>query len=95
MSFGIFNSSTTFMCVMNDVSMPFLDDFFIVNLEDILIFSGTWNEHVRHANKVLDTLKREKLYAKLYKCEFDKTTLMYLGHIVGGGQLKLIFPRLM
>jgi hypothetical protein len=77
------------MRVMNDVFMPFLDDFVIVYLDDILVFSGTWDEHVRHVKQVLDTLQRENLYVKLSKCEFGKTTLVYLGHIVGEGQLKI------
>jgi hypothetical protein len=88
MLFGLCNASTTFMCVMNDVFKPFLDDFVIVYLDDILIFSRTWDEHVRHVKQVLDTLQREKLYVKFPKCEFGKTALVYLGHIVGGGQLK-------
>jgi hypothetical protein len=89
MSFGLCNAPTTFMQVMNDVFMPFLDDFVIVYLDEILIFNGTWDEHVRHVKKVLDTLQRENLYVKLSKCEFGKTELVYLGHIVGGGQLKI------
>jgi hypothetical protein len=89
MSFGICNSSATFMRVMNDVFRPFLDEFVIVYLDDILIFSGTWLEHVRHVKKVLDTLRREKLYVKLFKCEFGKTAPVYLDHIVRGGQLKI------
>jgi hypothetical protein len=44
---------------------------------------------VRHVKKVLDTLLRENSYVKLSKCEFGKTALVYLGHIVGGGQLKI------
>ena len=44
---------------------------------------------MRHVKQVLDTLQREKLYVKLSKCEFGKTALVYLGHIVGGGQLKI------
>jgi hypothetical protein len=89
MSFGLCNAPTTFMCVMNDVFRPFIDDFVIVYLDDILVFSGTWDEHVRHVKQVLDTLQREKLYVKLSKCEFGKIALVYLGHIVGGGQLKI------
>jgi hypothetical protein len=42
----------------------------IVYLDDILIFSGTFDEHVRHVKKVLDTLQRENLYVKLSKCAF-------------------------
>jgi hypothetical protein len=88
MPFGICNVLTTFMHVMNDVFQPFVDDFVLVYLDDILFFSITWEEHVRHVKQVLDTLQRKKLYVKLSKCEFGKTYLVYLGHIVGGGQLK-------
>jgi hypothetical protein len=89
MSFGLCNAPTTFMLVMNDVFRPFLDDFVIVYLDDIIIFSRTWDEHVRHVNKVLDTLQRETLYVTLFKSEFVKTALVYLSHIIGGGQLKI------
>jgi hypothetical protein len=88
MPFGICNASTTFMRVMNDVFKTFLYEFVIVYLDDILIFSRTWDEHVRHVKQVLDTLQRKNMYVKLSKCEFGKTTLVYLGHIVGGGQLR-------
>jgi hypothetical protein len=63
----------------------------IVYLDNIILFSETWDEHLRHVKKELDTLKREKLYVKMSKCEFGKTAVVYLGHIVGGGQLK-IYP---
>jgi len=77
MPFGIFNALTTFMRVMNDVFSHFLDDFVIVYLDDILVFSETWDEHVRHVKQVLDTLQREKLYVKMSKCEFGKTAPVY------------------
>jgi hypothetical protein len=89
MPFGLCNAPTTFMCVMNDVFRPFIDDFVIVYLDDILVFSRTWDEHVKHVRQVLDTLKKEKLYVKMSKCEFGKTSLVYLGYIVGGGELKI------
>ena len=89
MLFGLCNAPTTFMCVMNDAFKPFLDDFVIVYLNDILVFRRTWDERVRHVKQVLDTLQRENLYVKLSKCEFGKTALVYLGHNVGGGQLKI------
>ena len=57
MSFGICKASTNFMHVMNDVFRPFLDDFVIVYLDNIIVFSGTRDEHVTHVKQVLDTLE--------------------------------------
>ena len=42
-----------------------------------------------HVNKVLDVLKKEKLFLNMSKCEFGKTSLVYLGHIIAGGELKI------
>ena len=42
-----------------------------------------------HVNRVLDVLKKEKLFLKMSKCEFGKNSLVYLGHIVGGGELRI------
>ena len=87
MLFGLCNAPATFMRVMNDVFHSFIDDFVIVYLDDILVFSNTWEEHVVHVKKILDALRKEKLYVKMSKCEFAKTSLVYLGHIIGGGHL--------
>lgn len=42
-----------------------------------------------HVNKVLDVLRKEQLFLKMSKCEFGKTSLVYLEHIVGGDELKI------
>ena len=59
MPLGLTNASVTFMRVINDVLRPFLDEFFIVYLDDILIFKKSREEHVMHVNKVLDVLRKE------------------------------------
>ena len=82
MPFGLCKALATFMRIMNDPFRPFIDDFFLVYLDDIFVFSTTLDEHVFHVKKVFDVLKREELYVKLSKCEFEKTSLVYLGHIV-------------
>jgi len=77
------------MQVMNDVFPQYIDKFVIIYLDDILIFTSSMEEHVRHVKDVFEVLHRENLYLKLSKCEFGKTSLNYLGYIVGGGSLKI------
>jgi len=89
MPFDLSNAPATFMRVMNDVLRPFLYEFFIIYLDDILIFKKYRDEHVMHVNKILDVLRKEQLFLNMSKCEFGKTSLVYLGHIVGGGELKI------
>ena len=57
MPFGLCNASTMFMRVMNDLFRPSIDNFVLVYLDDILVYSRTWDEHVCHVKKVLDVLK--------------------------------------
>jgi len=56
--FGLTNAPTTLMRVMNDVLQPFIDDFVIVYLDDILVFSKKWKEHLKHVKKTLYVLKK-------------------------------------
>jgi len=85
MPFRLCNAPATFMRVMNDIFWPFIDESVLLYLDDILVFSKSWVEHMCHVKKVLDVLKKEKLFVKLSKYEFGKTSLGYLGHIVGHG----------
>jgi hypothetical protein len=89
MHFGLCNPLEMFMRLMNDVLHPFIDSFVIVYLDDILIFSNTWKENFSHVMRVLETLRKNQLIANLQKCEFGKTSLIYLGHMVGGGELRV------
>jgi hypothetical protein len=86
MPIGLCNAPATFMRLMNDVSKPCIYDFFIIYLDDILIFSRRWEYHIKHVNIVFELLKKDKLYIIMSKCEFHKTNLVYLGYIVGNGQ---------
>ena len=89
MPFKLCNAPTTFMWVTNEVFMSFIDDFIMVYLDYILIYKCTWKEYIMHVKKVLDVLQMEKLCVNMSICEFGKTSLVYLGFVVGGGQLKI------
>ena len=67
---------------MNRVFAPYLDQFVMVFIDDILIYSKTKEEHVEHLRIVLQTLRQEKLYAKLSKCFFWLDHVSFLGHII-------------
>jgi hypothetical protein len=55
---------------MNKVFMKFLDNFVVVFINDILVYSKTKEEHAEHLRLVLGTLREHQLYAKFSKCEF-------------------------
>jgi len=82
MPFGLTNASTIFMDLMNRVFPSYLDKFVVVFIEDILIYSSSQMEHAYHLREVLETLKRNKLYAKLSKCDFWLNEVVFLGHVI-------------
>jgi hypothetical protein len=67
-SFGLTNAPAVFMDTMNKVFHDYLDQFTVVFIDDILIYSRMSEEHEEHLRKALERLRREKLYAKLEKC---------------------------
>jgi hypothetical protein len=73
MPFGLTNAPATFMRLMEDILRPFTNSFVVVYLDDILIFSQTWEEHLHHIRQVLQTLRQHKLCANLEKCTFGIT----------------------
>lgn len=82
MPFGLTNAPATFQCIMNSVFAPFLRKFVIVFLDDILVYSASWEEHLHHLKLVLDKLRQAQFFAKMSKCSFGQTSIQYLGHII-------------
>ena len=70
MPFGLTNAPTAFMDLMHRVFQPYLDQFAVVFVDDILIYSQSEWEHEYHLRIVLPLLGDHQLYAKFSKCEF-------------------------
>ena len=70
MPFGLTNAPTAFMDLMNRVFQPYVDQFVVVFIDDILVYSKDAQEHEKHLRIVLEVLREKRLYAKLSKCDF-------------------------
>ena len=80
--FGLTNAPATFMHLMHSIFREQLDDFIVIFLDDILVYSRDLEAHVSHVRKTFEILRQHSLYAKVSKCEFFKTSVHYLGHVV-------------
>ncbi len=79
MPFGLKGVSATFQKLMVKVLGPFLWDFVIVYLDDILIFSKSYEKYLVHLEKVFQAIRNAGLKLKIEKCEFATQELKYLG----------------
>ena len=82
MPFGLTNAPIAFMDLMNRVFRPYVDQFVMVFIDDILVYSKDAQEHEQHLKIVLQTLREKKLYSKLSKCDFWLKEVSFLGHIM-------------
>ena len=79
MPFGVLNAPATFQRLKNNTFKDELDTFISVYLDDILVFSRTVEEHLKHVHIALEKLRKAKTYGRLHKCEFFKTRVECLG----------------
>ena len=86
MPFGMKNSASTFQRLVNNVisGLEGCDGY----IDDVAIYSDTWEQHVKQIRAFFDRLTTAKLTVNLSKCEFACATVDFLGHTVGQGKVK-------
>jgi Reverse transcriptase (RNA-dependent DNA polymerase) len=88
MFFGMTNSPATFQTMMNNILRPLVKrGKVLVYMDDIIIFTNTIEEHCKITCEVLEILRQNNLFLKPEKCEFEQTTVEYLGVIVSHNSL--------
>ena len=84
MPFGLTNAPATFQRLMETCLDDLHLNWCIIYLDDVIVFSKTPKEHVEHLAAVFDKISKVGLKLKPSKCEFFKSRINYLGHIVQG-----------
>ena len=69
---------------------PYLDRFVVVYLDDIVVYSGTLEEHVEHLRVVFQILRDNQLYVKKEKCSFAQQKFLFLGHRIKAGTMQMV-----
>ncbi|MBW0514196.1 hypothetical protein O181_053911, partial [Austropuccinia psidii MF-1] len=89
MPFGLTNAPASFQNLVNDIFSDFLDIFVVFYLDDIMVFSSSEEEHVKHVASVLQQLRDNSLFSKASKCLFHASSVEYLGYVVSSDGLKM------
>lgn len=87
MPFGLSGAPASFQRMIDQL-VDGLEDYSAAYLDDLVIFSNTWEDHLEHLTDVLERLRQAGLTAKPVKCQLGMQTCSYLGHIVGNGMVK-------
>ena len=82
MPFGLTNAPATFQHLMENCLRDLHLNWYIIYLDDIIVYSKTPEEHLERLEAVFNKISKARLKLKPNKCEFFKSEITYLGHIV-------------
>ena len=82
MPMGLSGAPSTFTRLMHFFLRPYIGVFVVVYFDDILVFSKSIKDHVNHLRAILQTLRKERLYANMDKCLFGVDKLVFLGFVL-------------
>ncbi|MBW0562874.1 hypothetical protein O181_102589 [Austropuccinia psidii MF-1] len=93
MPFGLNNAPASLKKCVNDIFLDFLDIFVVVYLDDIMVFSSSEEEHVKHVTLVLQIPRENNLFDKSSKCGFHASSVEYLGYVISSEGLKMDYSK--
>uniref|UniRef100_A0A3Q7EZP0 Reverse transcriptase domain-containing protein n=1 Tax=Solanum lycopersicum TaxID=4081 RepID=A0A3Q7EZP0_SOLLC len=89
MPFGLTNAPATFCMLMNKLFHQYLDQFVVIYLDDIVVYSNSMEHHVEHLCEVFKVLCDNDLWVKREKCSFAQPTVQFLGHTISHGEIRM------
>ncbi len=89
MPMGLCNAPATFQSLMNSIFTDYIDDFMVIYMDDLLVYSKSVEDHMIHVRQVLQRLRENHLYVSPRKCDFMKSEIEFLGMIVGHNEIKV------
>ncbi|CAM8884996.1 unnamed protein product [Rhodiola kirilowii] len=89
MPFGLTNGPSSFQATMNDIFHPLLCKTVLVFMDDILVYSSCWSDHLEHPKEVMGLLRHNAYYVKAPKCEVGRSKVHYLGHVISGNGMEI------
>ena len=90
---GDCNAGATYQTLMNHIFASYLGVFVYVYLDNIIIFSDTIEDHIKHVRIVFDILRKEKLYLGPSKMQFFAEELKILGHVIDDKGISMDPPQ--
>ena len=92
MPFGVKNAPAAFQELMQTILNPY-KTFTTAYMDDIVVFSDSWENHLNHIDVVLTALSKAGLTANPRKCRWGGKSIEFLGHQVGGGEMSVPLHR--
>ena len=88
MPFGLKNAPSTFQRLVNDVLKEFINKTCVVYMDDILIFSTSFQEHIVSIKRIFEAIRKYNLKIQINKCSFAENSTKFLGHVVESGNIR-------
>ena len=81
-TFGLTNAPASLQRLLEHVLRDYIGKFVILYIDNILIFSASFDNHLSHVAQVLQTLREAYLKVRISKCQFARNSVEFLGHLI-------------